>query len=342
MKICQVISSNIPIKPTGERGWGALELIIDEYSKGFRNLGHEVDIKYLNEISIGEYDIVDIHVANLAVEASKRGLPYIYSNHDHHSFYFGKDSFNYKEQLEAIKGSIFSICHAEYVVDYFFGTDKLFFVPHGVDTKYYTNPFISRLGHKLLVCANNGLAGDYGFDRKGFRVAIESAKELDLPITIVGAHANKRFFEIHKDLLEYDKLIVVDTNPTEEEKLQIFQDHTIFLHPSMLEYGHPNLTLLEAASCCLPIVGTYNGSNHFWGMWVIREITTNELVHGIKETIKTYEQRQSEMLIFRDTLDWSFVCENVARKYEDSLCRQHYDSDTIRLKHIDCINKTLK
>jgi glycosyltransferase involved in cell wall biosynthesis len=342
MKICQVISSNIPIKPTGERNWGALELIIDEYSKGFRNLGHEVDIKYLNELGIGEYDIVHIHVANLAVEASKRGLPYIYSTHDHHSFYYGKDSFNYKEQLQAIKGSIFSICHAEYVVDYFDGTDKLFFVPHGVDTNYYTNPFISRLGHKLLVCANNGLGGDYGFDRKGFKVSIESAKKLDLPITIVGADANKRFFEIHKELLEYEKLIVIDTNPTEDEKLKIFQDHTIFLHPSMLEYGHPNLTLLEAASCCLPIVGTYNGSNHFWGMWVIPEISTDAVVHGIKETIKTYEQRQSEMLSVRDTLDWSFVCENVARKYEDSLCTKHYNSDTIRLKYINSINKTLK
>ena len=341
MKICQVISSNIPIKPTGERGWGALELIMDEYSKNLRVLGHEVDIKYLNEITVGEYDIVHIHVANLAVEAAKRGLPYIYSTHDHHSFYYGKDSFNYKEQLEAIKGSVFSICHAEYVVDYFDGTDKLFFVPHGVDTSYYL-PTDYPKEHKLLVCANNGLGGDYGYDRKGFSIAIESAKRLDLPITIVGADANKRFFEEHKYLLDYEKLTVIDTNPSEDDKLKIFQNHTIFLHPSMLEYGHPNLTLLEAASCCLPIVGTYSGSNHFWGMWVIPEITTDAVVHGIKETINTYEHRRNEMLSVKDSLDWSFVCKILSKKYEDSLCTNHYNSDTIRLKYIDSINKTLK
>ena len=28
MRIAQVISSNLPIKPTGERGWGATELIM--------------------------------------------------------------------------------------------------------------------------------------------------------------------------------------------------------------------------------------------------------------------------------------------------------------------------
>ena len=29
MKICQVISSNMPILPTGQRGWGATELITE-------------------------------------------------------------------------------------------------------------------------------------------------------------------------------------------------------------------------------------------------------------------------------------------------------------------------
>ncbi len=163
MKICQVISSNIPILPTGQRRWGALELIMDEYTKHLRTMGHEVDIKYLNEVQPNQYDIVHIMVANLCIEAANRGIEYIYSLHDHSSFHAGKDSFNYRQQLEAIKRSVFSITHAEYVIDYFNETDKLFFLRHGVDTDYYQpDSSLSTsdeyfIIHKLLCVANNGL-----------------------------------------------------------------------------------------------------------------------------------------------------------------------------------------
>lgn len=344
MRICQVISSNMPILPTGVRGWGATELITDEYTKNLRKLGHQVDIKYLNEIKAGDYDIVHIHVANLCIEAKKRGIPYIYSSHDHHSYFYGKDSWNYRQQLEAIKGSIFSLAPAEYVVDYFDDTDKLFYLTHGVDTNYYLpnwNLDISN-GHKLLMCANNGVAGDYGADRKGFRFGIEAAKELDLPITIVGADANTKFFEIHKDLLEYDKLTVVDTNPTEEEKLKIFQEHSIFLHPSNLEYGHPNLTLCEAASCCLPIVGTYRGSKHINGMWTIPQISTYEVVRGLKNNIEYWDALREEMKPFRERYDWIYVLHQLEKNYKAVLQFHNKSSETIREKYFNTYNNTEK
>jgi glycosyltransferase involved in cell wall biosynthesis len=134
-------------------------------------------------------------MANLCIEAKNRGIPYIFSLHDHHTEYNGKDSFIFKQNLEAMKGSVFSITHAEHLIEYFNETDKLFYVSHGVNTDFFTpkesnhNP-----KHKLLMVANNGLAGNQGTDRKGFRYGIESAKELDLEITIVGAEANKEFF----------------------------------------------------------------------------------------------------------------------------------------------------
>lgn len=344
MRICQVISSNMPILPTGVRGWGATELITDEYTKNLKKLGHQVDIKYLNEIKAGDYDIVHIHVANLCLEAKKRSIPYVYSTHDHHSYFYGKDSWNYRQQLEAIKGSIFSLAPAEYVVDYFEDTDKLFFLTHGVDTNYYLpnwNLDISK-GHKLLMCANNGVAGDYGADRKGFRFGIEAAKELDLPITIVGADANTKFFEIHKDLLDYDKLTVVDTNPTEEEKLKIFQEHSIFLHPSNLEYGHPNLTLCEAASCCLPIVGTYRGSKHINGMWTIPQINTYEVLRGLKHTIKYWDDLREEMKPFRERYDWIYVLHQLEKNYKAVLQFHNKSSETIREKYFNTYNNTEK
>jgi glycosyltransferase involved in cell wall biosynthesis len=346
MKICQVISSYIPIKPTGERGWGAVELIIDEYRKGLIKLGHQVDIKWLNEIQPNEYDIVHISVANLCLEAHKRGIEYIYSTHDHHSYYYGKDSNNYKEQLEAIKKSIFSFAPAEYVVDYFDETDKLFYLSHGVDTSYYLPKFKNDLfdgdftNHKLLMCANNGVAGIDGADRKGFRFGIEAAKELGLPITVVGADANTRFFKVHKDLLEYEKLTVIDTNPTEDEKLKIFQDHTIFLHPSNLEYGHPNLTLLESESLCMPMVGTIKCSKNLPGMFIMNELSTNEVVKGIKLVIGKYGELVHEMSQKRHQYDWSHVCKQIEKNYYAIKQCENFDSQTIKAKYIDVYNNT--
>lgn len=344
MKICQVISSNMPILPTGVRGWGATELITDEYTKNLRKLGNQVDIKYLNEIKSGEYDIVHIHVANLCLEAKKRGIPYVYSTHDHHSYFYGKDSWNYRQQLEAIKGSIFSLAPAEYVVDYFEDTDKLFYLTHGVDTSYYLPNWDLDItkGHKLLMCANNGVAGDYGADRKGFRFGIEAAKELDLPITIVGADANTKFFEIHKDLLDYDKLNVIDTNPNEEQKLKIFQEHSVFLHPSNLEYGHPNLTLCEAASCCLPIVGTYRGSKHINGMWTIPQISTYEVLRGLKHTITYWDALREEMKPFRERYDWIHILHHLEKNYKAVLQFHNKSSETIREKYFNTYNNTEK
>ena len=136
MRIAQVISSSIPILPTGERSWGAVELIMDEYTKGLIKLGHEVDLTSLDSVAADKYDIVHIHLANLCLEAAKRGIEYIYSSHDHHSYHFGKNSGNYREQLEAMKKSMFSLAPAEYVVDYFDDTDKLFYLSHGLDTSY--------------------------------------------------------------------------------------------------------------------------------------------------------------------------------------------------------------
>lgn len=332
----------MPILPTGIRGWGATELITDEYTKNLRKLGHQVDVKYLNEVNAADYDFVHIHVANLCIEAAKRGIPYVYSTHDHHSYHYGKGSWNYKQQLEAIKGSIFSIAPAEYVVDYFDDTDKLFYLSHGTDTSYYTPANIEYVDEfKLLMCANNGVAGDYGADRKGFRIGIEAAKHFGLPITIVGADANTKFFEIHKDLLEYDRLTVIDTNPPEEEKLRIFKEHHIFLHPSNLEYGHPNLTLCEAASCCMPIVGTYRGSRPIFGLQLI-DLTVESAIQGITDTMRDYFQIRESMLQVRDRYDWIHVLTELEKMYLAVSKFQNFTSEKIRVSYYQTYNETTK
>jgi len=335
MRIVHVATGLITIPPNG---WGAVERLIWEYKQGLEKLGDVVDIKYMNELEKWPDTIVHAHLANQALYCLERNIPYVYSLHDHHTEWYGKDSWVFKQNLAAMKGSIISFTHAEYLIDYFSETDKLFYLRHGANTEFFTPDY--RLGgHKLLMIANNGLAGDSGFDRKGFRYGIEAAEELNLPITIAGHTNNQKFFDIHSELLQYKKLTLKLTNPTDEEMRELYQDHSIFLHPSMLEAGHPNLTLCEAASVCIPIVGTYRGSKHFPGMWVLPNISTQSVITGITETIKTYEHRRQEMIAARDGHSWNVVAKTLHKYYENiSKITEGYTSERTQQLYINTYN----
>jgi autotransporter strand-loop-strand O-heptosyltransferase len=282
-------------------------------------------------------------MANLAVEAHNNNIPYIFSLHDHHVVHYGKDSYNYNINLEAIKKSVISFCHAEYLVDYFDETDKLFFLSHGVDTNFFKpDEELNSNKFKLLCIANNGLAGDSTIDRKGFRYAIEAAKYLDLPITVAGPDNNLNFFDGHKDLLEYDKLTLITNNPNEEELLKLYQTHSIFLHPSYLEAGHPNLTLLESLSSGLPVVGTYNGSQKLPGLYRI-EPNTESVINGITEVINNYDFYKKSSLKIRDTHDWSVICRRLFNIYKTvTNITKDYNFEETKEKYLNLFNNTEK
>ena len=324
MRIVHVATGLITIPPNG---WGAVERLIWEYKQGLEKLGDVVDIKYMNELERWPDTIVHAHLANQALYCRDKGIPYVYSLHDHHTEWYGKDSWVYKQNLEAMKHSIISFTHAEYLIDYFSETDKLFYLRHGANTEFFTPDYAPK-PQALLMIANNGLAGDSGFDRKGFRYGIEAARELNLPITIAGHPNNEKFFDIHIELTNYKKLTLKLTNPTDEETRDLYRSHTIFLHPSMLEAGHPNLTLCEAASACVPIVGTYRGSKHVPGMWVLPNISTESVMLGITETIKTYDHRVREMQDARSSHSWDVVAKTLHKYYENiSKITEGYDSE---------------
>ena len=338
MKITQVTPGLISIPP---KGWGAIEKIIWNYKIQFEKMGHECGIQYLDDVDTTS-DIIHIHVANLAIMAQERGIPYIFSLHDHHVVRHGKDSQTYKENLDAIKGSIISFTHAENLCKYFDETDKLFYLSHGVDTELYKNDSLIKPYTKLLCVANNGYADNQSVDRKGFRYAIEAARELNHPITIVGPKNNENFFNVNKDLLDYDKLHIIDTNPNEEELIKLYNEHTIFLHPSELEAGHPNLTLLEAISCGLPIVGTYDGTKELNSIYKI-DRSTNSVVTGIKHVTSNIEtfvnHTQSEKLKY----DWSVICKRLLNIYNSvNDIKKEYNSELTKQLYIDVYENTNK
>jgi autotransporter strand-loop-strand O-heptosyltransferase len=337
MKVTHVTPGLITIPPNG---WGAIEKVIWNYHLNLLGMGHESEIKYLNEVDRNS-DIVHIHVANLAIEAHNMGIPYIFSLHDHHVVEYGRESELYKKNLDAIKHSIISFCHAEFLVDYFVETDKLFYLSHGVDTEFFNyDETVNLDNHKLLCLANNGFAYNQSIDRKGFRYAIEAARALDLEITVAGPDNNKNFFDANRDLLEYEKLNVIYGNPDEESIKKLYNTHTIFLHPSILEAGHPNLTLLEAMACGLPTVGTYEGTPKITGLRKI-ERDTSSVIEGIQYIVKNYDRLIEEIDNHRKDFDWSIITKRLLNIYETvKIIDKNYSSEESKNLFIKTFNET--
>jgi autotransporter strand-loop-strand O-heptosyltransferase len=284
MKVINVTPGLLPIPPNG---WGAVEKIIWDYHLELDKNGIKNEIKYLNDVSYDDSVIVHVHVANLANQCAERKIPYIFSIHDHHAFLHGKDSRCFKENLQAIENSVISISPCKFLVNYF-ESEKLRYLSHAVNTnifKYKPRAF----NNKLLCVANNGYATDKSYDRKGFKPAIEAAIEIGMEITIAGPENNKNFFEtLPANLNEYSGLKKV-FNLNEQQLIELYNEHSIFVHLSELEAGHPNLTILEAMSCGLPVVGTFE-ENSYDGMAVTEERSKEHAVGAISKIKNNFEE----------------------------------------------------
>jgi glycosyltransferase involved in cell wall biosynthesis len=311
MRICQVNPGcGIPIPPPS---WGAIEKIVWEFTCNLKKLGHEVDIKWANEIQPGEYDLVMVHVANLALELADRGIPYIFQHHDHHAYHYGKDSDVYKQNREAMRRSIFSLVPARYLVEYF-NLPNVHYFSHGVDTKTFYPNETPPIDHNLLMLANNGLGGYGAHDRKGFELGIKVAMARNLPITIAGPENNNNWFSENPWIFGYPKLKILQ-EPLNEHLRQIYTSYTIFLHPSELEAGHPNLTLLEAAACGLPILGWIEMDTIFHGLWrAPRDI--KEMLRGLDTIIEEYDSYKNSAIKTAKELSWYNRSKELIKLYE--------------------------
>jgi glycosyltransferase involved in cell wall biosynthesis len=75
------------------------------------------------------------------------------------------------------------------------------------------------------------------------------------------------------------------------------------MHPSELEAGHPNLTILEAAACGLPINGAIELETDFNGMWrAPRKVT--DIVRGLDDIIANYDAYRERAIQHAESLSW--------------------------------------
>lgn len=311
MKIIQVTPGVIPIPPNG---WGAVEKVIWEYKLSLEKVGYEVDIKYADDVVQSKEQIVHVHMANLANLLNDREIDYVFSLHDHHVEFYGKDSECYKENYRAIKNSKLTFVHSKHLIPFFDNLDNIVYLPHGANLNDYR--FVDRSGKlinnkpELLMMANNGVGGNKFTDRKGFLVGIEAARKLNLNITIICPSSNKEFFEYHN--VKYENLrIIYDLDY--KESTSIMKNFDIFLHPSNLEAGHPNLTITESLSSGIPVVGL---SNVELPGTISVERDVDEFVNGITKCIKEYDSLIGEIENNRYQFSWDIIVSRMLENYK--------------------------
>lgn len=309
MRIAQVNLGLLPIPPNG---WGATERIIWEYKLELEKLGHQVDIPYINEVKKNIYDIVHVHVWNHALEMYEKGIPYIFTCHDHNLYLNGKDNQMYHNNLLAMKLAEIAIVPAPFLIEYFDGFP--IYLEHGVSLENYTVGD-KQEKHKILCVGNNGVSSNPTFDRKGFKYAIEAATKLNLPITVIGpTNNNKEFFEKNKKVITSNVEIKYDL--TDDELIENYKNHSILVHATSIEAGHPPLTILEAAASGLPVITTdCSGDLHTTTV----ERNVEDVVEKIQYVIKNYTEERNKTIDSVKKFDWKNVVSKLSNMYEDLL-----------------------
>ena len=309
MRIAQINPGHMNIPPDS---WGAVEKIIWYYKLELEKLGHEVSIKYINEINQNDFDIVHVHMWNHAIEMYEKKIPYVFTCHDHHTFIHGKDSDVYRNNLKAMKNSKLSIVPAKYLVEYFENVPS--YLPHGIRTEEYQKNTPNE-ETRILCVGNNGILGDTSFDRKGFGYAIEAASNLNIRVTVAGpTKSNLDFFNTNSHLLKDNVHVKYDLSDNALKSL--YSSHDILIHASSVEAGHPPLTLLEAAASGLPIISTDCGGDLY-----ITPVNRNieEITKAIEDVINQYDLHRKKTIESVLNFEWNSIVKQLSSLYEGCL-----------------------
>ena len=319
LKIMQVhVGCGLEIPP---KGYGGLEEVIYQYMRVAKNRGHEVSLKWLDDITqndLEKYDVFHNHTGGFWDLLRDRCIPYIFTMHDAFVKIHGKDSHFYMTNNETIKHSLFSLIPTEDMIDYFLYPEKLRRLHHGVDTNFYYPQ--ENKNDIRLICVGGG------DDRKGFHLAVQAANKLGLPITIVGPdsiHAvyNKKFH----DIVEECKVNIDINLAGNLEKYDLrdkLQQHHVMIHPASLETGQPCLAVLEAMACGLPVVGTMQDKISLKGFELCTR-DVDDIVNKIKIILNNYDEYSKKAREFAKERDWENIFDELEKYYYEAKELKH-------------------
>lgn len=262
LKIAQIdLGYGMQVPP---RKWGGLEEVQGQLILEGKRRGHKIDLISLDSFlkNPPEYDLCHIHSGVFIHSLKQRNYKnVIYTLHDVHPFLWGKEHSNSQDQLQANLYSKHTVSLSDYYIDWFDNKDNLIKGFISVDTNYWKANFDKDLNNHKIICIG---AND---DRKGFYLAARAAKQLDIPITIVGP---VREDWIENELIElnqnWGKLTRLYDTPKSQIK-ELYKQHTIMVHPSKIETGQPCLSVLEACSSGLAVISSLNDDyTNIWGI----------------------------------------------------------------------------
>ena len=309
LKIMQVhVGCGLSIPP---KSYGGLEEVIYHYMRVAEKRGHDVNLKWLDEINqndLEEYDVFHNHTGGFFDLTKDRCVPYVFTMHDTFAKINGKDTWFYNTNNETIKNSLFTLIPTDDMIDWFDYPEKIRKLDHGVDTDFY---YPVKKPKDIRLCCVGG-----GDDRKGFHLAVLAAQKLGLPITIIGPDSihqsyNDLFYQIVNQA-KNDIEITQTGNVEKPELKKLLDEHHIIIHPASIETGQPCLAVLEAMACGLPCVGTMQDKVEIPGfVECTREVDT--IVDGVKTIINDYDDYSTKARSFARERDW----ENIFDKLED-------------------------
>lgn len=198
-------------------------------------------------------------------------------------------------------------------IDYFskwFPRDRIFFIPHGVDTEFF-RPRNGNLRKNKVLFVGCHLR-DFDLLR---RVVEKIGGKPDSPgFTIVTCRENWKLFKGLKGVE-----LFCDVN--EMELLELYQNHTVLFLP--LIDGTANNTLLEAASSGLPIITTDVGAVRDYlddSRAVLLPIGRTDLaVSALMDLVRDWKTREALGKRAREKmaeLDWHVIARRMMAVYE--------------------------
>jgi glycosyltransferase involved in cell wall biosynthesis len=265
--------------------------------------GHICDIKYYNDDELVGYDIVHAHVFDQCLFLKEKHVLYFFTMHDIHPYLYGDRSPLYNSHSDAINHSIITFSPNKFFIEYF-NSNKIFYLFHGDD----------KVKNILCVAANGKWNDEH--DCKGFVLACEVAKAINLNITLAGP--NEEWFKKTDYDFSYNKLSIINKNLNKEEIRELYLKHDILFNLSTNESGQPNLVILEALSSGLPVLCTSIDDMQISGTRVVKRDIQSTII-GVNDIIQNKREYYHGALLSSQKYSWKNVCSKLEEYYLNSM-----------------------